>query len=497
MSCGVRGAAGKPAAEARRRLLARPPTTSRTFAGSNVGRSAWNHGSAATSFFTPSGKTGSICSFTHFSVSSGVIFRWVGHSASTSTKEKPRPSTWSCSAFWIAFLRPDPLLGVEERDALDVDGAVEAGDRARPSSSAGRRSRSRPYGARRRLLAHERRRRHLAAGHAVDGVVDEDDGDRDAELRGPDDLGEADGGEVAVALVGDDDRLGVRELVADGDGGGAAVRGLRVADVEVVVEEDGAADRGDGDRPVLDAELLDRLGEVLVGEAVAAARAVVRRVPLQPLAVGVALELLVEDGSCRHLLPAEDEVRRSRSAAGRTPPMWRRCSIFGMRHARVGEGEPQLVLELSVRRLDDDDPLRLREERARARRSGRARAVTGRKSPALTPFSRSAWTAPFAIRAGVPKATRSDLGVVAQVEVGALLDLVDPRVLLVQLLVPLLEVVLVELDRGDQVAAGASASPQTAHSGMPRLQHRPRQRDPPGHLAEVAVGDDDDRVPVA
>ncbi len=97
------------------------------------------------------------------------------------------------------------------------------------------------------------------------------------ELRRRDDLGEADRGEVAVALVADDDRVGVRELVADGDRGGAAVRGLRVADVEVVVEEDGAADRRDGDGPVLDAELVDRLGEVLVREAVPAARAVVRR----------------------------------------------------------------------------------------------------------------------------------------------------------------------------------------------------------------------------
>jgi len=41
---------------------------------------------------------GVICSFTHFSASGGVIFRWVGHSASTSTKAKPRPSTCSRSA---------------------------------------------------------------------------------------------------------------------------------------------------------------------------------------------------------------------------------------------------------------------------------------------------------------------------------------------------------------------------------------------------------------
>ena len=150
------------------------------------------------------------------------------------------------------------------------------------------------------------------------------------ELRRRDDLGEADGGEVAVPLVGDDDRVGVRELVADRDGRGAAVGGLRVADVEVVVEEDRAADRGDGDGPVLDAELVDRLGEVLVREAVAAARAVVGRVALEPLAVRVALELAVEGGrghtvtSC----PAATFTTIS-SSCGRTPPKWRTCSISG------------------------------------------------------------------------------------------------------------------------------------------------------------------------
>ena len=64
---------------------------------------AFECGSATSSFFTPSGKTGTICSLTHFSVSSGVMPRCVGHSASTSTNAKPRFSTCSCSAFLIAF----------------------------------------------------------------------------------------------------------------------------------------------------------------------------------------------------------------------------------------------------------------------------------------------------------------------------------------------------------------------------------------------------------
>ena len=151
-------------------------------------------------------------------------------------------------------------------------------------------------GARRRLLPHERGRRHLAAGHPVDGVVDEDDADAACpSWAALDDLGEADRGEVAVALVADDDGLGVRELVPERHRRRPAVGGLGVADVEVVVEEDAAADRRDGDRPVLDAQLLDGLGEVLVGEPVPAAGAVVGALPLEAAAVVVALEALVED----------------------------------------------------------------------------------------------------------------------------------------------------------------------------------------------------------
>jgi hypothetical protein len=71
---------------------------------------------------------------------------------------------------------------------------------------------------------------------------------------------------------------------------GAPVGRLGVAHVEVVVHEHRAADGRHGDGAVLDAELVDGLGEVLVDQAVTAPGAVVGGVALQPLAVGVALE---------------------------------------------------------------------------------------------------------------------------------------------------------------------------------------------------------------
>ena len=48
--------------------------------------------------------------------------------------------------------------------------------------------------------------------------------------------------------------------------------GLDHVDVEVVVGEHRAADRGDADRPSADAQLVDHLGDEPVGDAVAAAR---------------------------------------------------------------------------------------------------------------------------------------------------------------------------------------------------------------------------------
>ena len=69
-----------------------------------------------------------------------------------------------------------------------------------------------------------------------------------------------------------------RALDPGGDGGGASVRGLHVADVEVVVGKHGAADGADKDGIVLQPEVFDGFGDQLVDDAVPAARAVVRLV---------------------------------------------------------------------------------------------------------------------------------------------------------------------------------------------------------------------------
>src|SRR5690348_4925006 len=85
------------------------------------------------------------------------------------------------------------------------------------------------------LLAEQRGGSHLSASHPIDRVVHEDDADVFTAIGCMQDLRGTDGGEVAVALVADDDAVGPAAFHASGHGGRASMRGLDVADVEVVI----------------------------------------------------------------------------------------------------------------------------------------------------------------------------------------------------------------------------------------------------------------------
>src|SRR5262249_50927528 len=91
-------------------------------------------------------------------------------------------------------------------------------------------------------------------------------------------LGRADGRQVAIALVIDDDAAWQAPLDSGRDRRSASVRSLNAACTEVIVGEDGAAYRADQNGPVLDAELIDCLGDHLVHDSVPAARTEVRLV---------------------------------------------------------------------------------------------------------------------------------------------------------------------------------------------------------------------------
>ena len=89
------------------------------------------------------------------------------------------------------------------------------------------------------------------------------------------DLGRADGGQVAVALVRDHDLVRLRALQPGRHRRRAAVRSLHRVDVEVVVQQHRTADRRHHDRALPNAQLIDRLGNEAVDDAVRAARTVI------------------------------------------------------------------------------------------------------------------------------------------------------------------------------------------------------------------------------
>ena len=90
-------------------------------------------------------------------------------------------------------------------------------------------------------------------------------------------LGGADGGEVAVALIGKDDAVGQGALEARGDSRRAAVWGLHHIAGKVIVIHNGAADRGDAHGLIGHIQLVEHLGHQTVNNAVGAAGAVVER----------------------------------------------------------------------------------------------------------------------------------------------------------------------------------------------------------------------------
>jgi hypothetical protein len=129
------------------------------------------------------------------------------------------------------------------------------------------------------------------AGHAVDGVIDEEDGDVLTPVGGVQQVVGADRSQIAVPLVGDKDGIGIGPLGTGRHRRRPAVGGLEVAAVEIVVAENRTADRAHEDGALADAEVVHRLGDELVHHPVTAARAVGSGLLLDPR---LAEELVIE-----------------------------------------------------------------------------------------------------------------------------------------------------------------------------------------------------------
>ena len=124
---------------------------------------------------------------------------------------------------------------------------------------------------------HQGGRRHLAARHTVDCVVDEDDDDVVATIQRVDGLGRTDAGKIAVALIGKHEVLRPQTFGRTCDGWCTPVGGLYPVDVDVVVGKHSTPHRRDAYGAFLKPHLLDDFGNELVHHTVATSRAVVHR----------------------------------------------------------------------------------------------------------------------------------------------------------------------------------------------------------------------------
>ena len=109
------------------------------------------------------------------------------------------------------------------------------------------------------------------------------------------DLGGANGGQVAIALVGNDDLVGTGALDGRGRGGRASVRRLHVSHIEVVIGKDGAAHGSNKNGAILQSHVCDGFGNQLMRDAMTASGTVVGLV----LQIRFAFIEAVKDGRLR------------------------------------------------------------------------------------------------------------------------------------------------------------------------------------------------------
>jgi hypothetical protein len=93
------------------------------------------------------------------------------------------------------------------------------------------------------------------------------------------------GSEVAVALITKNDTLRAGAFDPGGDCRGPSVGRLNMADVQVIIGEDGTTHRVDQDGTVLNAEIYNGFRYELVQDAVAASRTVVSRLEVSSFAL--------------------------------------------------------------------------------------------------------------------------------------------------------------------------------------------------------------------
>ena len=127
-----------------------------------------------------------------------------------------------------------------------------------------------------RNLADKRCRRHLTACHTVDCVVYKYNRNIFASRRRVNGFRRTDSGKVAVALIGENERLGKRSFYARCNRRRSAVSRLLHIALKIVIRKNTASYRRNAYRLALDTQLVYNLGNQTVHNAVRTAGAVVK-----------------------------------------------------------------------------------------------------------------------------------------------------------------------------------------------------------------------------
>lgn len=125
-------------------------------------------------------------------------------------------------------------------------------------------------------------RGHLASGHAIDSVVDKNGGDLFSTVGGMDDLSRSDGSEITITLVGKDGFVRMHPFDAGGDGWSSSVGRFNHIDIEIVVTENGAANRCTTYGTAQQVEFDQGFGHKFMDNSMGATRAVVGLLIGQP-----------------------------------------------------------------------------------------------------------------------------------------------------------------------------------------------------------------------
>ena len=126
-----------------------------------------------------------------------------------------------------------------------------------------------------RLHAFQSGRRHLATGHPVNGVVDENHQDRFATVAAVNGFGRTDSRQVAVTLVGEHELFGHQTLDCRSQRRRAPVGGFLHIHVHIIVGQYGATHRSHADGLVLKTHFIYHFHQRTVDSSVTATGAVV------------------------------------------------------------------------------------------------------------------------------------------------------------------------------------------------------------------------------